>query len=895
MGDIIFENVGLLTKNDTMECKLKIEGKMRGEGRLHIVWTDNCRRTVVVETKTVQVDSDHVPVSLRLDKAVTMLNQLEAVLEVGEVTIKANAEFIVTPEAFAWDDYQVIMYYAHKPELQQYLRKVGVTAGQYQNKQGWMDKDSARHWWEHDYRYYCDQIAVKYYAAYHDPQYHPKGLRLDEAKAMYKRDRGNKTMLHRKPCFHDEKALEDAMSRMRHTVRTQMRYKPLMYATDETGVTNLVEAWDFCFDPRTIRAMRDWLLQHYGSLAAINKQWGTSFERMEDVAPFTTDEMMAQGNDNLSPWADHRFFMNKTFADAVRKGTDAAHDTDADAMVGLVGCQMPAAFGGYDYWLLSQAIDMIEPYNIGNNREIWRSLAGDKPALTTFFQINDFALWKLWHQMLHGDRGIIIYDEQFRFLDDDGHPTEEAERVAPVFRELQSGIVKQYASSVPSSSSVAIHYSHPSLTAQWMIEVKRRGEDWTDRLGWADRLDSDFLRLRESCVKLAEDNHANYDFVAYGQLEQSDYRMTDLKVLMLPQSIAMSAAECERVRSFAEEGGTVVADARTALMDGHCKMLDGGQLDDLFGIMRTDTVEASGSTGLRITSSEVSDEWTWAKPILQAGSMERLRTVEPGIEVRQGAFALYSDGEGTPAVIVNHYGKGKTVYLNTFITDYHMWRLIPPEGDSLRRLFAAIFQAAGAAPDYELTTRDGKYPDGIELFSNTNGTMRIVGVHRNYQLRISELGPEEYQNQGALETEAELSLKLDGEKAVYDMRRSEFLGVRRKVDFTLDPWEPHVYALLEEAAEALHIGAKPETERGSLFSAKLQLEGNTLGDTHAFRVSVIGPDGKGVSVLRTTIAAPAGRATWSFPFAASDEPGLYTLRVQDVATGLKAEHAVTLR
>jgi hypothetical protein len=36
------------------------------------------------------------------------------------------------------------------------------------------------------------------------------------------------------------------------------------------------------------------------------------------------------------------------------------------------------------------------------------------------------------------------------------------------------------------------------------------------------------------------------------------------KVLILPQSIAMSAKECQAVRNFVDRGGTVVADCRTA-------------------------------------------------------------------------------------------------------------------------------------------------------------------------------------------------------------------------------------------------------------------------------------------------------------------------------------------
>jgi len=72
-------------------------------------------------------------------------------------------------------------------------------------------------------------------------------------------------------------------------------------------------------------------------------------------------------------------------------------------------------------------------------------------------------------------------------------------------------------------------------------------------------------------VKLLEDNLQQYAFVAYGQLENGDFDAMEAKVLLLPQSIAMSSKEVDSVERFVERGGTVVADCRTALMDEHCK------------------------------------------------------------------------------------------------------------------------------------------------------------------------------------------------------------------------------------------------------------------------------------------------------------------------------------
>ncbi len=131
----------------------------------------------------------------------------------------------------------------------------------------------------------------------------------------------------------------------------------------------------------------------------------------------------------------------------------------------------------------------------------------------------------------------------------------------------------------------------------------------------------------------------------------------------------MSAAECAAARRFVERGGTLIADSRTAPMDEHCKMQPRGQLDDLFGVGRTDSVFAPGPAPLTAADAAA------RPPQLGVG------TAEPGIRVLPGARALYRDRRGTPAVIVRNHGKGRTIYLNALITDYHRSRLRPPEGD----------------------------------------------------------------------------------------------------------------------------------------------------------------------------------------------------------------------
>jgi hypothetical protein len=419
-----------------------------------------------------------------------------------------------------------------------------------------------------------------------------------------------------------------------------------------------------------------------------------------------------------------------------------------------------------------------------------------------------------------------------------------------------------------------------------MFEARPEGKDWVKRGSASERLKSDFLRLRESFTKLIEDNLRTYTFVAYAQLENGAFDKMDTKVLLLPQSIAMSQAECDAVRRFVKRGGTVVADCRTALMDEHCKMLGKGQLDDLFGIERTSLECKPGESDVRHQGKDMKD---------LPAALEGVRTAEPGIKIAKGAFAVYADAAGTPAMIVKKHGKGESIYLNAVVTDYHRWRLVPPQGESLRQLVNAIFDKAKVDAQFAITTADGKTPRGVEIFPFKSGNLTLLGINRNYQLRVNELGPPEYQKQDALEGPLALTVNFEGKRAVYDERTGKLLGSGKSVTVDLPKYEPVILAILPDVPKGMTISAAKEAKRGDLVAATLKLEGKKTGDEHAFHVKVFSPDGKEVRPLQQNILAPKGQTVWNVPFAVSDPVGEYTLVARDSATGMEAKEMITIK
>ena len=889
---VVQTNKGIIKRSDFFKGYLVFDAPVNGSGMLTLTWTDSCGRRVLTIKEKREQSGTRVDFKFPLDRAVALQNFLDVEFEINNSMKKAPLlEFIVTPEPNKLDDYNIVMYYPYKQEYQNNLRNVGITAGQVFG--GSIEEGKrARLWYSNNFRFYVDQITIDYYATYHSPRFDPKYKLLTDDKNKYKTSgRTDKTAFYRNPCFFDADETKKAMDRIKFAVSTLMKFKPLFYSTDETGVADLVTAWDYCLDERTLIEMRKWLIEQYGDLESINKEWGTDFKDINDVVPFTTDEIFMRDGNNLSPWADHRFFMNKVFADAIRWGTEAAHSIDPEAKHGIVGCQMPAAFGGYDYWLLSKSTDFFEPYNLANNREIIRSINPKKPCVTTSFGHGDNEVWRLWHQALHGDRGIIIYDEKHSYLknDGDGSPTDMGLACASVYKELTSGIVKQLTYTDELHAFAAIHYSQPSITAYWKFEVSASdGEKWVDRYPGQDNHNSDFFLLRESFVKLMEDNFIDYTFVAYGQLENGEFDMMDKKLLLLPQSVAMSEKEVEAVKRFVRRGGTLVADCSCALMDGHCKELEIGQLDDFFGISRS-TVSMTrkpGSAPLKAEST-LPTEYAWAAELLNVNEITKAVTAEQTISVNSGAIALYKDDGGNPAVIVKNHGYGKTVYLNIDITKYYLWRLKTGEGESVKSLFSELAKISGIMPYFPVKRTKGNKVSLLEMFNRQSGDMNLIAIHRNYQLRISELGPPQYQDLGEVQGEVGIELNLGTKRAVYDVRKGVFLGEADKVNLDIDIWEPTVISTFESPAESLDIIVQKTAKGADIVTAHIALNIKKPAVMHIFRCGLKDPNGDTFYYMTKNLTAPYGKAFWSFPLAEDTIHGVYTIEVKDIATGTK--------
>ncbi|MHC4506733.1 MAG: hypothetical protein ACYTFI_25875, partial [Planctomycetota bacterium] len=79
--------------------------------------------------------------------------------------------------------------------------------------------------------------------------------------------------------------------------------------------------------------------------------------------------------------------------------------------------------------------------------------------------------------------------------------------------------------------------------------------------------------------------------------------------------------------------------------------------------------------------------------------------------------------------------------------------------------------------------------------------------------------------------------------------------------------------------------ARPGPE---LFRVRLRKEGDGAFEFHVLELEVSGPDRRRRGELGGLVEVSGGRTEFTVPFAASDSPGLWTVRLRDAATGVTA-------
>jgi len=705
-------------------------------------------------------------------------------------------------------------------------------------------------------------------------------------KELYKRT-GDKKFLQRTPSFNDPAVLKNLADIVRASARNKARYNMDYYFVgDEGSLTSYGDAVDFDWNPHTLADFRIWLQQQYGSLTALNNEWRTSFSDWNSVVPYTTEE--ARKTRNFAPWADHRTFMEITFARAYQTARDAAIEGDPDAHIAVSGTQATNAYNGADWSRLDRVIDDFLSYDGGNQWDMHRSFA--KPNAMIGFWTGygshgpavQNAIWTAAIQnVLHPN---IFW--MYSFLNPDFTHSASARDMGKTFSSLRSeGIGKLLMESVRQQDGIAVYYSMPSIHAASILGYHQRSSDDDDEV--ADKARLSFSANRDGWVKTIKDLGLQFDFVSSEDVAITGIANDKYKVVILPLAFALSNEEIQQLEQFVARGGVVIADAAPGSLDQHCAWQKNERVNKLFGIATVD----SDKRQLKLASGEVrtsSQGSEWGLP----QDLSNLRIAESDVKASGGTALLKI--ENGDAAIVNRTGKGWTIYLNTAWDLYPKQRATKFGGAAYRRLINAVLNRAGIRLSIQVTSPDGRQLPQTQIARYKFGNAEILAIVKENVAIAGVAGQDGVTtyNDASLGQVAkqDLTIKLPRKFYVADVRAGKKLGFTDVVHSSILVGDALVLALTPENNELSFDG--PRSARAGdhvSFSFKSTTTGTSLVRCHVYA-----PDGSRLPIYSNNVLVENGQGTFSLPFALNDPTGKYVVRAADVVTGAVIERTIEL-
>jgi len=398
-----------------------------------------------------------------------------------------------------------------------------------------------------------------------------------------------------------------------------------------------------------------------------------------------------------------------------------------------------------------------------------------------------------------------------------------------------------------------------------------------------------FPANRDGWVRTIKDLGLQFDFVSSDQIEHGGLATNKYKVLILPFSIALSPEELKKIEQFARDGGVVIADAGTGMMDDHCAWTDNNSLSELFGIL---AMPAEKRT-LKIGGGEILVTEQGARWGLAANNLTGLATAETEIKATEGT-ALMRVGQND-AVIVRKVGQGWTIYLNTLFDKYPKERAKDFGGASYRALVDRVLAGSvGLRPAVEVLSSDGKRLTQAQIVRYRFGDAEILAVVKD-NLALSGIvgrdGVTTY-NDAALGQIArqDIVIKLPQKRYVTDVRTGKRLGYTDVVHSSVLVGDA-VLLGLSSAENTLALRGPAVSSRGEhpTFSISSSIPGERL-----IRVHVFGPGGSMLPAYACNLNMDHATTTFVLPSALNDPAGTYVIRATDVVTGARAETKITL-
>jgi beta-galactosidase len=428
-------------------------------------------------------------------------------------------------------------------------------------------------------------------------------------------------------------------------------------------------------DPWTVRMYQEWLREKYGRIENLNRDWYRRYESFAQVRPIKRHSAYVIWS-SLLPELDYEKFRSVNLTGFCRflyetaQKYDGAHPVIIDGTSGQIiapqvtlrnndefeTARIPDIYGATFYpkswgknykktpWTASMYFSIPawaarkaqKPYYVNEIQTHTQSALTPGSEVSPFelcawILMNIFSgaegiqLWR-WRPFLHGyqvtGRGLTRLD---------GSPNDRSRAVEELLKKIRGADIFGDFRPVKPEVKIVIGYD---IRLYFDSLLK-----WKDSF-WAKNM--------EGWYRFFWEQGASIGFANLHTLDDDDM---NTPVLVLPSAIRVSEAEARKLRQYVEGGGILIADGRLATLNEKAEApaygIPGKTLSDLFGLREIDVASGGHFT---INGKE-----------LPAPYMHQ------ELEIFDNAEVLASMKDGGPAVVSHEFGKGKTIYFNSFI------------------------------------------------------------------------------------------------------------------------------------------------------------------------------------------------------------------------------------
>ncbi len=625
----------------------------------------------------------------------------------------------------------------------------------------------------------------------------------------------DKKYLVRKKCPNnpDQKAYleSDHVSQKIHDFATRRVFQ----LGDEMSMTYHGAAVDICMCQYCMKEFRQLMLKKYGSLEKLNAAWDCKFKNPDAVFPLTFNEVILK--DNRAPYLEHRLFMDEVFRRSLNQYRTRLQKKYPGAIVGPTGVNgTPSPYNGNSNFYSMKDFECGSFYNdtrfpVSFNREgrlVMRYRGYSNTQADT--------IYCFWEGLTLGERSNNNWFGPI-FLNPDLTFPKVRQYYSDLLWELRSGVGDLLFHSKKVNHTAAILHSQRSLIINYTKIHK-----------------TDFYSKEKDFARILEDLAIPHRFIAPEELDQLD----QFKILMLPESSALSDDDVKKIIAFVQKGGILVADVEPATFDELGRKRNIPALNKLFGI-----------TIVNPSHRKIKNSTFKELKFTHAGNGVRLN----GAKAAASAKIRFSN---VPIWIENQAEKGKTLLLN-FVSDYAAARNTGKTGAFLNKMKAFLSVDTPGHADSKRPVMHGTFAMDDQLFFALLPEVLTGDTKQSFKTPF------------ILKKKAHL----------YDVRKGKYLGFGNRFRIELTPGDGTLLAALPQKVQKINLKQSGDKE----ITASVATKGSGI-----FVLKCFGPDGKERKTYHQVLKYENGTGKFHIPLALNDMPGDWRITVTDAASKVQA-------